>query len=98
MYIKIHSSYRNVVSICDAELVGKIFEEGKRQLDVRENFYKDKKVSKEEAIKILRVQSAKDSTFNIVGKKAIETAVEAGIINKDSVCTVQDIPFTLVLI
>lgn len=86
------------MSLCDAELVGKRFEEGKRQIDVRENFYKDRKVSKEEAIKILKVQSAKDATFNIVGEKSVETAIEAGIINKDSVCRVQDIPFMLVLI
>ncbi len=44
MYLKIHKSYRNVVALCDAELIGKKFEEGNMQLYLRENFYKDKKV------------------------------------------------------
>ncbi|MEK6844365.1 MAG: DUF424 family protein [Nanoarchaeota archaeon] len=98
MYIKIHKSYRNVVAICDADLVGKTFEEGKRQLDVRENFYKDVKVTKEEAIKILQKQSNNDSTFNIVGEKSIQTAIEAGLITEDSIGKIDNIPFTLILV
>ena len=84
--------------MCDANIVGKYFEEGKRQLDLRENFYKDKKVSREQAIKILQEQSNEDSTFNIVGKESVEAAIEAGIISKNSVDTINKIPFTLVLL
>lgn len=98
MYLKIHESYRNVVAICDAELVGKKFEEGKRQLDCRENFYKGKKVTKEEAVKILQLQADNDSTFNIVGEKSIQAAIKAGIITKESVHKIQGIPFTLILV
>lgn len=98
MYVKIHKSYRNLVAICDAELIGKIFEEGKLRLEVRESFYKDKKVTKEELIKIMYKQIKEDSTFNIIGKKSIEAAIEAGIITKESIGKVQDIPFTLILI
>ncbi len=98
MYIKIHKSYRNVVAICDVDLMGKRFEEGKRQLEIKENFFKDKQVSKEEAIKILRKEAGKDSTFNIVGDKSIQTCIEAGIINEKSVDTIDNIPFTFVLI
>ena len=98
MYIKIHKSYRNVVAICDADLVGKKFEEGKRQLDVRENFYKDVKVTKEEAIKIMQKHSNEDSTFNIVGEKSIQAAIEAGLITKDSIGKIDNIPFTLILV
>ena len=98
MYIKIHKSYRNVVALCDADLVGKKFEEGKRQLDVRENFYKETKVTKEEAIKILQKQANEDSTYNIVGKKSIQAAIEAGLITKDSIGKINNIPFTLILV
>lgn len=98
MYIKIHTSYRNVVAICDADLIGKKFEEGKRQLDCRENFYKDIKVTSEEAIKIIKKQAQEDATFNIVGKKSVQAAVEAGLIDIDSYDTIKNIPFALVLI
>lgn len=98
MYIKIHKSYRNVVAVCDADLIGKKFEEGKKQLECKENFYKDKKVTKEEAVKILQKLSNEDSTFNIVGEKSIQAAIDAGLITKDNVAKVQNIPFTLILL
>ncbi len=98
MYIKIHRSYRNVVALCDADLIGKKFEEGKKQLDVRENFYKDKEITKEEAVKLLRRQANEDSTFNIVGKKSVQAAIEAGLITKQSIHKIKNIPFTLILI
>ncbi|MDO8508796.1 MAG: DUF424 family protein [Nanoarchaeota archaeon] len=98
MYIKIHKSYRNVVAVCDSEIVGKTFEEGKRILDCRESFYKDKKVSHEEAVKILQKESEEDATFNIVGQKSIQAALEAGIIEKEDISTINNIPFTLILL
>ena len=95
--IKIHTSYRNVVALADLDLVGKKFEQDKRQLDIRENFYKDKEISQEEAIQLLQQQADQDSTFNIVGPKAIETAKQAGVISEANTCTVDNIPFALKL-
>jgi hypothetical protein len=45
--IKIHKTYRDVIAICDSDLIGKIFEEDKFQLNVKENFFKGKETSKE---------------------------------------------------
>lgn len=98
MYIKIHKSYRTVVAICDAELINKKFEEGKRQLDARENFYKDKQINEKEAIEIMIRQAREDATFNIVGKKSVEAALKAGIITQESISYVQQIPFALKLL
>ena len=95
--IKIHQSYRTVVAICDLDLIGKKFEEGIRQLDLRENFYKDQELDKEEAVKIIKYQSNEDATFNIVGKESIDASIEAGLITKDHVDFIDNIPFTLVL-
>ncbi len=97
MYIKIHKSYRNVVALCDTDLIGKKIEDEKRQLDCRENFYKGKLVTKEEAIKILKQQAKEDATFNIAGKKSIQASIEAGLIIKETVHYIQGIPFTIVL-
>ncbi|MEK6888889.1 MAG: DUF424 family protein [Nanoarchaeota archaeon] len=96
MYVKIHKSYRNVVAICDEELLNKIFEEGERQLDVRENFFKDRKLQKEEIVRLIKMYSLEDSTFNIVGENSIEAAREAGLINKDDAGKIKGIPFILV--
>lgn len=96
--IKIHNSYRTVVGICDADLLGKKFEEGIRQLYLREGFYKDKIVEFDEAAKTIEYQSNEDATFNIVGKESIKAAIKAGLITKESVDTIAGIPFTLTFV
>ena len=50
MLIKIHRAYRNVVAICDSEILGKHFEEGKNQLNVKESFYKGEEVDEEQLL------------------------------------------------
>lgn len=96
--IKIHRSYRNVIAICDSELLGKKFEEGKKQLDVKESFYKDQEIEREEMIKLMIRQRKEDASFNIVGPDSIDAAIEAGIINEEAIGKVQNVPFALVLL
>jgi len=98
MRIKIIKSYRDIVAICDSDLLGKKFEEGNFQLDIKEAFYGGEEVEEEEAIEIISKMAAEDATFNIVGEKAIQTAIKSGLIDKKSVKKIQNIPFTLVLI
>lgn len=98
MWIKIHKSCRTVVALCDSEILGKKFEEGKRELFLRENFYKGEEVDREKALSILLDQATEDATFNIAGKESVETALEAGIIKEEGVHKVKGIPFALVLL
>jgi hypothetical protein len=97
MFVNVIKSYRDVVAICDKELLGKKFEEGKLQLDVKESFFKGKESSKQEVSEIMIDMKLEDSTFNIVGEKSIKTALESGIITKDGVRRIANIPFALVL-
>jgi len=71
MLIKIHKSYRDVVSICDSDLLGKFFEENEFQLDVKESFYNGEEKTEEEVSEIIQDLSREDATFNIVGEKFI---------------------------
>ncbi len=96
MFVKIHKSYRTVVALCDTDLIGKRFGEGIHQLDLRENFYKDRQLTHEEAVKLIKFQSGEDATFNIVGKKAIAAALAAGVIREKNVALIAGIPFTLI--
>lgn len=101
MFVNIIKSYRDVVAICDSELLGKKFEDNKFQIDVKENFYKGKEgkqVSEEELIKIINSLSKEDATFNIVGKKSIAIALKIGMISKEEIKTIKDIPYSLVLL
>jgi len=95
--IKIHKSYRDVVAICDSELIGKKFEQGKFQLDVKENFFKGDEIDEEKTIQIMQKFSKEDATFNIVGEKSTNSALKAGIIDKKGIKKINNVPFALVL-
>jgi hypothetical protein len=97
MYTKIHHSYRNVFAVCDSNLIGKKFEEGKMQLEVRENFFKEKESSYEEVVSMMKMQLKDYATFNIVGEESVKAALEAGIICQEGIGKIQNIPFALVL-
>ena len=98
MYIKIHKSYRTVVAICDSNLLGKKFEEGIKQLNIQENFFKGADLPEQEVIKIIQQQGKEDATFNIVGNDSIEAALKAEIISEDSIGKIQEIPYALKLL
>jgi len=97
MFVNIIKSYRDVVVICDKELLGKKFEEGKFQLDIKESFYKGKEVNEGISIEIMKKMSAEDATFNIVGEKSINTALKAGIISTKEIGKIKGVPFAMVL-
>lgn len=98
MFINIIKSYRYVVAVADKELIGKIFEEGNMQLNVKENFYKGEEMTPEKAIELLQDMKMEDATFNIVGRKSIDIALKAGIITEEQIGEIQGVPFALVLI
>ncbi|MFH1500582.1 MAG: DUF424 family protein [archaeon] len=98
MKVKVHRSYRDVVAICDSELLGKTFEEGKKFLDIRETFYNGEEVSEEKIIKTILDFTAEDATFNIVGEKSVNLALKTGIISEEGIKKVQGVPFALILL
>lgn len=89
MFVKIHKSNdRNIVAICDEDLIGKEISEGDINLMITERFYKGDKLSKEEIIKIMK----NSLNLNIVGKKSIKLALDNNIIEKDSIIKINKIP------
>lgn len=98
MFINVIKSYRDIVAACDSSLLGKKFELGNRQLDIKESFYKGEEVSEEKAMEIMKSMAAEDATFNIVGNESVKAALKAGVISKESVGKIQGIPFALVLL
>ena len=105
MFVNVIKSYRDVIAVCDKEILGKVFEEPSgagdgviKQLNVKENFYKGKETEELEVIEIMRSFSAEDATFNIVGQKSVAAAIKAGIITEETVSEIKGIPFALVLL
>jgi hypothetical protein len=98
MLVKIHEAYRKVVAVCDSEILGKKFVQGNMQLDLNPDFYGGKKFNEEQIASMLQELREDDATFNIVGKKSVNAALKAGIIDKEGISKIQGIPFTLSLI
>lgn len=98
MYAKIHKSRRNVVAVSDEELLGKKFEEGKMQLEIKEHFFKGDSFDEESLIKLMLKEKREDSTFNIVGEKSVSAALKSGVISENNVGRVAGVPFALVLL
>jgi len=98
MLVKMHSSYRNVMAVCDEDLLGKTFEEGNRQIDIKEGFFGGDNKPEKEVIEEMRRFSDEDGTFNIVGVNSVAAALKAGVIKEDGVIRIQDIPIALVLL
>lgn len=95
-----HSAYRNIVSLADAELIGRKFidEKANMQLDLKESFYDGDAVDEIKAIRLLKSASLDDATFNIVGERSVDAALKAGIIDKKGIIRIKGIPHALGLI
>ena len=65
---------------------------------MKENFFDGEEKTKQETIEIIKDMSKEDATFNLVGTESTKTALEAGIITKEGIKTIQDVPFAMVLI
>lgn len=88
--IKIHD--KGVVSVCDASLLGKSFEEGEMFLDVSERFFKGEERSEEYIAEILK--TAGNAT--IVGRDSVSLAVKHGVIKVECVRKVGNVPFAYI--
>ena len=86
------------MAICDSNLIGKKFEEGNFQLDVKEAFFNGKEANEKEVLNVIERMQREDATFNIIGRESVNTALKAGIINKEGIKTIQNIPFSMVLL
>ncbi|NCN87175.1 DUF424 family protein [archaeon] len=98
MYINVIEAYRKIIAIADAELIGKTFSEGNKQLDIKESFYKGDIKPIEEIKELIIFGLKEDATFNLVGEKTINLALEMGIINEESVGKIENIPYAMILI
>ena len=95
LVVKTHSSQQGkLICITDASLIGKKFEDEKKQLDLSSNFYKGEQKSPEIIEKMLT--SSYLAIFS--GKESIEFGKKLGIIDDDSVLDICGIPHTQCLI
>jgi len=83
----------DLIAICDEELVGKSFKEGKIKLDLDtySSFYKGELVKEEEAEALISGDDLYSA--NVVGIRSVNVVLKKGIAKKEDVKKVEGIPF-----
>ena len=90
MHLKIHniSGCDTIVAACDADLLGQTLTCPQCDIIVDESFYGTETATEEEIINALR--SAANA--NIIGEKVCAIALKAGIIDKETIILIGNIP------
>ncbi len=79
VWIKIHTHEQgNVIAICDKEILGNVYEESIKVLNVAKEFYKGEIKDIKDVINL--IQNKDFSSVNIVGNKVIEELLSKKII------------------
>ncbi len=89
--MKTHRSQNGevVVAVCDEELIGKKLRVSTRTtVEVAEVFYKGVLIFDSEMIEYIR----KGTIVNIVGEKAVSTAIKYGLAKKESIIYIDGVP------
>ena len=76
-----------MVAVCDKELLGKEFKEGKLRLKVNPNFYKGQLLSLDDAVEEIK----NSSIANIVGNKVISKILEIGLVHESAILQISGV-------
>ncbi len=93
VYFKSYATEKGMmIAMCDSELLGKTFTEGKKELDLERyaDFYKGELMTEKMAMEL----AAKDEIYsaNVVGERSVEAFIKAGVITKADVMKIAGIP------
>lgn len=92
VYMKVHKAGdREVVAVCDCNLVGKSFKEKNLKLEISERFYKGHVTAKEKIINVIKGAH----TVNLVGEESVILGLEAGIVLKDNIIKIKGVPHAM---
>ena len=73
-----------LLAICDAEILGKTFQESDLVLEVKEDFYKGVRTSVDEALSLINLST----NINLIGSNIVTKAIEKGYVHPEAVIKV----------
>lgn len=89
VFVKVFKdSKRTLVAVCDSDLLGETFREGKLKLEVKVDFYKGTAGTIAEALHVVN----EADIANLVGKQIVEAAVKEGYVDPSAIIHIAGIP------
>lgn len=94
IYYKLHQGkYGLILAACDSDVCGKTLVDSKKKIDffVNPRFYKEESAGKKEFLQLF----AKAIDANLVGKNAVQCGIDLGLINKENVIKIDNVPHAI---
>jgi hypothetical protein len=82
-----------LVAVCDSDLLGETFREGKLKLEVKPDFYKGSAATITEALHLVN----EADIANLVGKRIVEAAVKEGYVDPSAIIHIAGIPHVQIM-
>jgi len=94
VYLNIKKVGNNVIlAVCDCDLLGRTLKEGNIVFRIKDEFYKGRKATLDEALGLIR-----NSTIaNLVGKNCVEEAISKGYVHPDAVLKIDGVPHAQIM-
>jgi len=84
---------QTLVAVCDRELLGETFREGKLKLEVKIDFYKGNLATISEALRSVN----QADIANLVGEQIVQAAVEEGYVDASAIIRIAGIPHVQII-
>ncbi len=89
VYLRIYKDAKGVlVAVCDWDVIGQTFRQGKLKLEVKSEFYKGSPAAIPDAIQAVNTADV----ANLVGEKIVEAAIREGLVDSAAVVRISGIP------
>jgi hypothetical protein len=94
MFLKIHRSpqTRDIVAVCDGELINTIISDGDVKVHITEAFYGARRASEDEVREALK----NAVNANIMGERAVAIAIELGLVSRAGCIMMGSVPHALI--
>jgi uncharacterized protein len=94
VYLNVKKVGGNVVlAVCDCDLLGKTLREGKIVFHIKDEFYKGRKATVEEAIGLI----GNSTIVNLVGEMCVGKAIAEGYVHPDAVLKIEGVPHAQIM-
>ncbi len=89
VYLNVRKVGQNVVlAVCDCDLLGRTLKDGKIVFRIKEEFYKGRKATVDEAVGLIN----HSTIVNLVGKTCVDKAIAEGYVHPEAVIKIEGIP------